>query len=310
MGHCDVVLGPMQTASDAPPIGLNGPAGSQAAGTAFSLSRQRAFEPITVGHQVIRLAANEHEVVEAQRLRYRVFYEELGARAAPQVAALQTDFDRFDSTCDHLVVVDQSTPNQPQIVGTYRFMRLTHAQQAGDFYSADEYDVTPLKANGGEVMELGRSCVDPSFRNRHTMQLLWRGIAAYAITHGIDLMFGCASFPGTDLPALAQPLSYLHYNHLAPDHLRAKALPERFSSMSLLAPEAVDRKQALASMPPLIKGYLRLGAYIGEGAVIDHQFNTTDVCIIVKTDQMTGRYARHYALDGTQASGGSARQVS
>lgn len=290
----------MQTASDAPLSGLNGPAGSQAAGPAFSLMATRAFNPIIIGKQIIRLAAGEDEIAAAQHLRYRVFYEEMGANAAPDVAARQQDFDRFDDTCDHLVVIDHSLPDRPQVVGTYRFMRRAHAERAGDFYSASEYDVSPLKANGGEVMELGRSCVDPAFRNRHTMQLLWRGIAEYTLAYGVDLMFGCASFPGTDPTAHAQALSYLHRNHLAPTELRAKALPKRFSSMALLPAEAVDRKQALASMPPLIKGYLRLGAHIGDGAVIDHQFNTTDVCIIVKTDQMTGRYARHYALDGVR----------
>lgn len=288
----------MQTASEVPQTGLNGSATPQAPGAAFPHSATRAFNPIVIGNQVIRLAANQDEVMAAQQLRYRVFYEEMGAHAAPQIAARRRDFDRFDDTCDHLVVIDKSKPNRPQVVGTYRFMRLTHAQQAGDFYSADEYDVSPLKMNGGRVMELGRSCVDPAFRTRHTMQLLWRGIAEYTLTYGIDLMFGCASFPGTDPEALAQPLSYLHLNHLAPIALRPKALPDRFSEMALLPPDAVDRKQAMAQMPPLIKGYLRLGAYIGDGAVIDHQFNTTDVCIIVKTDQVTGRYAKHYALDG------------
>lgn len=295
----------MQTASETPRPNPKRPAGHQSAGPAFSQKDAkkkdpRTFNPVVIGNQVIRLAANEAEVVAAQRLRYQVFYEEMGAHPTSDVKAAKIDFDRFDSTCDHLVVIDRSLPHQPQVVGTYRFMRRVHAQQAGGFYSADEYDVAPLTINGGQVMELGRSCVDPAFRNRHTMQLLWRGIAVYALTYDIDLMFGCASFPGTDPSALAHPLSYLHHNHLAPGPLRAKALPKRFSPMALLPLQDVDHKRALAQMPPLIKGYLRVGACIGEGAVIDHQFNTTDVCIIVKTDLMTGRYARHYALDGSR----------
>ncbi len=150
-------------------------------------------------------------------------------------------------------------------------------------------------------MELGRSCVDAAFRTRQTMQLLWRGIAEYVTANDVDLMFGCASFPGTDPGLLAQPLSYLFHNHLAPEHLRPRAVPSRYTEMGILTPEQVDRKQALTSLPPLIKGYLRVGAFVGDGAVIDHQFNTTDICIIVKTDLVTSRYARHYALDGQRS---------
>ncbi len=255
------------------------------------------FSPVVAGHQIIRLAASAAEIEAAQRLRYRVFYEEMGAKPLPDVEAEKRDFDHFDDTCDHLVVIDRSEPHHATVVGTYRFMRQPHAAKAGDFYSADEYDLSRLKANGGTVMELGRSCVDPAFRNRHTMQLLWRGIAEYVTTHNIDLMFGCASFPGTDTAALAHALSYLHHNHLAPDPLRASALPARRVDMNILPPEKVDRRAALAAMPPLVKGYVRVGAYVGDGAVIDHQFNTTDVCIIVQTERITGRYARHYALD-------------
>ena len=270
-------------------------------------STMGTFKPVIAGNQIIRLAASREEVEAAQRLRYNVFYNEMGAHPLPEMEARQRDFDDFDEACDHLVVIDRSTPHESQVVGTYRFIRRDHIRPCGDFYSADEYELTALKTNGGELMELGRSCVDPAFRNRHTMQLLWRGIAEYIMTYDIDLMFGCASFPGTDPIALAQPLSYLYYNHLAPNDLIPQAIVGRFASMQLLPPEEVDRKQALAALPPLIKGYLRVGAVVGDGAVIDHQFNTTDVCIIVKTDHITGRYARHYALDerGKNSDGGA-----
>lgn len=265
-----------------------------------------AFTPIIAGHQVIRLAANSAEIEAAQRLRYRVFYEEMGAHPLPEIMSEKRDFDAFDDACDHLVVIDLSQPNQSTVVGTYRFIRPVHTTQLGGFYSAHEYDVTPLNQNGGQIMELGRSCVAAEFRNRNTMQLLWRGIAEYVSTHNIDLMFGCASFPGTNVQALAQPLSYLHHNHLAPDHLRARALSERYSAMHLLPSADVDRRQALSMLPPLIKGYLRAGAFVGDGAVIDHQFNTTDVCIIVKTDLITSRYAKHYELGESKAASDTA----
>jgi putative hemolysin len=126
------------------------------------------------------------------------------------------------------------------------------------------------------------------------MQLLWRGIAAYVFRHKIDLMFGCASLPGTDLDTLAPQMSYLWHHHLAPERLRPRAVPGRYIAMDRMPSEAVDTRRALNELPPLIKGYLRLGGFIGDGAVLDHQFNTTDVCIVVKTDLITDKYTRHY----------------
>lgn len=259
-------------------------------------SIQRAFEPVVAGNQVIRLAANASEIDAAQALRYRVFYEEMGAHAAPEIKARRRDFDRYDEDCDHLIVVDKSLPRADQVVGTYRFMRREHARAAGSFYTASEYDVKPLLAFPGALMELGRSCVDANYRDRATMQLLWRGIAEYSNVHDIKLMFGCASLPGIDPGELSTQLSYLYHYHLAPEALRAHALPDRFSDMCLLPKDAINPRRALASLPPLLKGYLRVGGFVGNGAVIDQQFNTTDVCIIVKTDLIAGRYTRHYDL--------------
>ncbi|HYF06848.1 MAG TPA: GNAT family N-acyltransferase, partial [Acetobacteraceae bacterium] len=164
----------------------------------------------------------------------------------------------------------------------------------GRFYSESEYDVSKLVAFPGNVMELGRSCVDAGYRTRGTLQLLWRGIAAYVFKHEIKLMFGCASLPGTDLDALADPLTYLHANHLAPEELRPRALPGRYVAMRRKDPALIDVKKTLIDLPPLIKGYLRLGGFVGDGAVLDHQFNTTDVAVVVKTDEVTEKYYKHY----------------
>jgi len=152
----------------------------------------------------------------------------------------------------------------------------------------------------GALMELGRSCVHADYRDRATMQLLWRGVAEYVNAHDIKLMFGCASLPGTDPDALAVQLSYLYHHHMAPEALRASALPERFTEMCRLPKDKIEPRRALASLPPLLKGYLRVGGFVGDGAVIDYQFNTTDVCIIVKTDLIAGRYTRHYDLGERQ----------
>ncbi len=243
----------------------------------------------------VRLAETVADVDAAQRLRYRVFYEEMGARPSLEMARAQRDVDAFDGICDHLLVIDHARGNGPAaVVGTYRLIRRPMAVRHGSFYSAAEYDLAPITSYPGEILELGRSCVDAAARNRPTMQLLWRGIAAYVFHHDIALMFGCASLPGVDPDALALPLSYLYYHHLAPPGLRPRALPERSIEMCRLPREAIDPVRGLAELPPLLKGYLRLGGFVGDGAVIDHQFNTIDVCIVVKTDLITDKYYRHY----------------
>jgi putative hemolysin len=256
---------------------------------------QGAFEELRSGNLGLRLAETAAEVDAAQALRYRVFYEEMGARADAATAASRRDADEFDAVADHLLVLDHDLGNGPEaVVGTYRMIRRPGAQRLGRFYSESEYDIAPLVAWPGEVMELGRSCVAPPYRTRGTLQLLWRGIAAFVFRHRIDLMFGCASLPGTDQDALAPLLSYLHANHLAPPALRPRALPARHVPMDRLALDQTASKAALVALPPLIKGYLRLGGFVGDGAVIDAQFNTTDVCIVVKTDLITEKYFRHY----------------
>ncbi len=253
------------------------------------------FEELRAGNLGLRLAESAAEVDAAQALRFGVFYEEMGARADAATAARRRDADEFDAVADHLLVLDHDLGTGPEaVVGTYRLIRRAGAAKLGRFYSESEYDVSMLVAYPGEVMELGRSCVAAPYRTRGTLQLLWRGIAAYVYRYRIDLMFGCASLPGTELDALAPQLSYLHANHLAPPALRPRALAARHVPMDRMALGAAETRAALNDLPPLIKGYLRLGGFVGDGAVIDAQFNTTDVCIVVKTDQVTEKYARHY----------------
>jgi putative hemolysin len=250
---------------------------------------------ISSGALQVRLAQSATDVDAALALRYRIFYEKMGARPLPGMEQQRRDYDGFDQICDHLLVLDHSRGAGPEaVVGTYRLIRRVAAERFGNFYSAAEYDIGPLIAYPGEILELGRSCVDAGYRARPVMQLLWSGIAAYVFHYDIALMFGCASLPGTDPDALAVPLSYLYYHHLAPPALRARALPERFVEMRRLDPAALDPMRTLAALPPLIKGYLRLGGFVGDGAVIDEQFNTTDVCIVVKTDLVAEKYSRHY----------------
>lgn len=243
----------------------------------------------------VRLAASAEEIAAAQALRYRVFYDEMGAKPTPDMAAKGSDFDAFDDICDHLLVLDPARGSGGRaVVGTYRLIRREVGEASGRFYTAGEYDISKILAKGGKFMELGRSCVDVDYRTGSTMQIMWAGIANYVWDHGIELMFGCASLPGTEPAQLATQLAYLHHYHLAPEEIRPRALPELYVDMNLADKDSLNPRRALASLPPLVKGYLRLGGFVGDGAVIDHQFNTTDVCVMVKTELVTSKYVKHY----------------
>lgn len=257
-----------------------------------------AFAPTCLhraGQLEVRLAATADEVTAAQALRYRIFYEEMGAVPSRWMASARLDFDTYDAICDHLVVLDHGWIGQPQVVGTYRLLRQEVADAHGGFYSAGEFDLAALIGRGeGQLLELGRSCVDAEYRNNATITLLWRGIASYLERHRISHMIGCASLAGTDAAAHAAELSYLHHHHLAPQELRATVLPDCRAPFELLAPGSYDARAALRALPPLVKGYLRVGAMVGEGAFVDHQFNTTDVFIVVPVDRITGRYSDRF----------------
>jgi putative hemolysin len=262
---------------------------------ALAQADRSPFPELRAGNLGVRLAATAADIDAVQALRYRVFYQEMGAQADAAAASSRRDRDSFDAVADHLLVVDHAIgAGVAGIVGTYRLIQREAAAQIGRFYSADEYDIAPMLRFPGRILELGRSCVDEAYRGRAAMQLLWRGIAAYVFHHQIDLMFGCASLHGTDPDALAADLTYLYYNHLAPPAVRPRALPHRYVDMRRMPPGQIDPMRALAQLPPLIKGYLRLGGFIGDGAVIDRQFNTTDVAVVVKTDLVTDKYYRHY----------------
>ena len=253
-----------------------------------------------IGSLEIRLARSSTDILRAQRLRYAVFYEEMAAKPTLANRLLRRDADAYDAYCDHLLVFDHAARSghlkRPKLVGTYRLLRQEIAILYNGFYTASEFDIVPLLARhpGTRFLELGRSCVAPAYRDKRTVELLWHGIWTYVRHHKIDAMFGCASFPGTDPEALAVPLSFLHHNALAPDEWQVKARSERLIPMDSLALTSIDQRAAIASLPPLIKGYLRVGARFGEGAVIDHQFGTTDVLVILPVASIPSRYIEHF----------------
>ena len=265
----------------------------------------RAHRPVQslgrAGSLEVRLAQTAAEVRQAQKLRYRVFYQEGSAVPNPARLIARRDVDSYDAICDHLLVVDHDSRDRgaqgrPAVVGTYRLLRQALAEDYGGFYTAGEFDIGGLIERHGNLqfVELGRSCVLPEYRNKRTVELLWHGIHAYVQQNRCDVMIGCASIEGTDPKRLALPLSFLHHYARAPEQWRSRALPERYVEMNRLSKEAIDPKAALRCLPPLIKGYLRLGACVGDGAVIDREFGTTDVLIVLPMSAIQKRYVEHF----------------
>jgi putative hemolysin len=239
----------------------------------------------------VMIARDEPEILGAQRLRYEVFVEELGGDGALVDHENRLERDRFDPYFDHLVLVDgrRDRAALDHVVGVYRLLPGDRLGDAGQFYSEDEYDLSLLKSSGRRLLELGRSCVHRDYRGGTAMFHLWTGLAEYVDSHGSEILFGVASFHGTDVAALAEPLSLLHHRHLAPEALRVRAQPEVYQSMDLMPEDRIDRAAAMKSVPALIKAYLRLGGSVGDGAYIDHDFKTTDVCLIMDTARLSDR---------------------
>ncbi len=306
----DLAISPRRLIDRFRPMGGN-------AGAAGFLPALRAFSGLMVGDTraewtrqtlgrlgslEVRLAQKAAEVRRAQKLRYRVFYKEGSAIADPAQIFAQRDVDAFDGICDHLLVVDNAEVDDvlrrsPSVVGTYRLLRQEIAERHGGFYTSGEFDIGSLIERHSRLrfLELGRSCVLPPYRNKRTVELLWQGIWAYLQHHQLDVMIGCASLDGTDPDRLALPLSFLHHYAPAPEAWRARALPQLHVDMNRMPKEAIDPKAALRALPPLVKGYLRLGAYIGDGAVIDHQFGTTDVLIVLPVSAVKARYIQYFS---------------
>ena len=247
-------------------------------------------------HFCLRLARDDRDLRAAQRLRYAVFVEELGGDGPLVDHAARLERDEFDPHFDHLLLIDQrrDAVALDDVVGVYRLLPGDRAAVLGRFYSEGEYDLGALKASGRRLLELGRSCVHRDHRGGTAMYLLWNALADYVLERGIEVMFGVASFHGTDVAPLCQPLAYLHHHHLAPPDLRVTARPEHRQRMDLLPPEAVDRRAAMAATPALIKAYLRLGGFVGDGAWIDHAFNTVDVCLLMDTGRMSEKHRQFY----------------
>ncbi len=260
-----------------------------------------------IGSLKVRLARTAADVRLAQHLRYDVFYREMSATPSFTAQFRKRDQDPYDAVCDHLLVVDDApsaalsatwtSGRQPRVVGTYRVLRQEKAHRTLGFYTQSEYDIAPLiaaKSPHYRFMELGRSCVLKPYRNKRTVELLWQGLWTYIREHKVDVMIGCASFEGIDPNEHAMALSFLHHHALAPPEWRVRAHSNLHVSMDRIAKDKINAKTALKELPPLIKGYLRLGAFVGDGAVIDRQFGTTDVLICLPVEKIDPRYFDHF----------------
>jgi putative hemolysin len=258
------------------------------------------------GVMAVRLATTPRERIAAQALRYQVFYEEMSATPTPKQSILRRDYDRFDAVCDHLILTINGTAEGvtaaarletgETVIGCYRLLQGARARDG--FYSAQEFDLTPLiegVGRGLNILELGRSCIAPAYRSKHAIDRLWRGLYNYIQTHNVDVLMGCASFPTIDIDAIAEPLSFLHYNFSAPAPWRVRAQPAQFVAMDRLCRETLDDRKALRGLPPILRGYIRAGCMVGEGAVIDADFGTTDVFVLLPLQQAAERYIAHYS---------------
>ena len=239
----------------------------------------------------VRLAKNFKDIDAAQNLRYRVFYEELKAKPSIKNILYEKDFDELDPFCDHLLVIDHNkSSGRKSIVGTYRLIRRPMTQIHGKFYTEGEFDIKNILKTKGEILELGRSCVDKNYRDKPIIKLLWKAISAYMEHYKIKILFGCASFPGINYKKYKEQLSFLYHYHLAPKSIRPRALLPNKIQLNYCEKKTLNNYEIFKSLPPLLKGYLRLGAYVSDGAFIDKQFNTIDICIVLKSDLLKKKY--------------------
>jgi putative hemolysin len=246
----------------------------------------------------LKIANCEQEIHAAQRLRYDVFYTELGAHPDQYNATLQRDCDDYDAICDHLIVVDHAAPKGQHIIGTYRMLTQKRANEAHQkLYTETEFDISKLKSVSSNILEISRSCIHPDYRGKQAINLLWKGIADYVFKHDIDYMVGCPSFFNTTPEAERDVLAYLNAFHACPDAIRPRTLEGHYIPLPQVAKEQLDQRAMFKQLPALLKGYLRVGAMVGDGLYIDRPFNCFDIAVVMPIHGVADRYLRHYTRD-------------
>ena len=262
-----------------------------------TLLENKTFPEITLGDFVIKLANNKYELKKAQALRYSVFYKEKKAKSNFPKKMMKLDYDKIDKFADHLIVIDKKRKSiKNKIVGTYRLIRGDVALSFGGFYTSSEFDLTNIlnSYKHKQILELGRSCVHKDYRNGTTMKLLWKAIAEYIKLYDIKVLLGCASFPGTDVQEFSKELSYLRSNFSLPEEISVNSLLDNNYPVCIKNNINESDIRTFAKLPPLIKGYLRVGGRVSDSFFVDYDFNTIDLCVIVQTVNIDEKYKNKF----------------
>ena len=258
---------------------------------------KKNFSKIEVDNYVIKIAEKKLELKKAQALRYSVFYKEKKAIPTISKKILRLDYDKVDKFADHLIVIDKNRKGiKNKIVGTYRLIRGDITAHCGGFYTSSEFDLSKIlnSYENNKILELGRSCVHQDYRNGTIMNLLWKAIAEYVKLYDIKILLGCASFHGTDVMKYTNELSYLRKNFSLPDELSVKSLDSKIYPAYTEIDSNNNDLRTFVKLPPLIKGYLRVGGKVSHDCYVDYKFNTIDLCVIVNTNNIDEKYKKKY----------------
>ena len=261
------------------------------------LKANKNFSTIEVDNFVIKIAEKKSELKKAQALRYSVFYKENKAIPTISKKILRLDYDKIDKFADHLIVIDSNKKGvKNKIVGTYRLLRGDVAAHCCGFYTSSEFDLSKIlnSYKNSQILELGRSCVHQNYRNGAIMNLLWKAIAEYVKLYDIKILLGCASFHGTDVMKYTHELSYLRKNFSLPDELSVKSLDKKIYPAYTEINSNNNDLRTFVKLPPLIKGYLRIGGRVSHDCFVDYKFNTIDLCVIMTTDNIDEKYKNKY----------------
>jgi putative hemolysin len=243
----------------------------------------------------IKLAETKSELKQAQALRYSVFYKEKKAKPTFTKKIIKLDYDKIDKYADHLIVLDKKNKKN-KIVGTYRLIRGDVAKLFGGYYSSSEFNLINITNNYKDkhILELGRSCVHQDYRNGSIMNLLWKAIAEYVKLYDIKILLGCASFSGIEPTKYSDELSYLRQNFCLPEHLSVESFDKNIYPVYKLKENNSNQLRIFAKLPPLLKGYLRIGGKVSHNFYVDHNFNTIDLCVVVNTSDIDEKYRKKY----------------
>ena len=254
-----------------------------------------------LGSLSTRLAKNEAELKEAQKIRYQVFCDELSARQQSRPNT-KLEHEQHDLICDHLLVLDNNDTENPKTVGTQRFLVKQSKDSHLPFRSQSEFDLEGLaqKHPQKRFMELGRSCILEAYRSKRTMELMWHGTWSYAVKNKVDVMTGCASFYAQSPEEISLALGFLSTLTTEEPEWQVDPTSPNFVPIKQYEELVTEPKKAIRALPPLIKGYLRLGAYFSKCIVTDEDFGTIDIAVILPVKNINPRYVSYYGADASK----------